>query len=346
MVRMRFLRTALCLVLSTVPGRAALSDYDATITADAAAGPVPTARLTNAVTFTGTNSSLFNFGTVTGDGTFECIVEGTPSTADGYLAVGANSTSNLRFEQWNNTGQMGMTQLGVADYLFTPAVVTPTVIRHITYVWNGAGTMKLYVDGALAGTNSAVTTAFGLPTGAGRLGANPGNGEGMVGTIYRVTCYDSVLTDAAILRHSDSFLGILRPPVIVSMTSTPSTVVAGGQVTIAWNVTGAQSLTLNGSSVTGQTQAVFSQNTTTTYTLAATNANGMATRSVEVPVIQAAGHVVINEFMAENKSTLTDEDGDFSDWLEPFNPTTSPVNVRGMFLTDDAALTFPSVLRS
>jgi hypothetical protein len=202
----------------------------------------------------------FNFGTITGDGTMEFIVEGTPSTADGYLAVGANSTSNLRFEQWFDTGQMGLTQLGVADYLFTPAVPTPTAQRHITYVWNGAGTMKLYVDGALAGTNAGVTTAFGLPTGAGRLGANPGNGEGMVGTIYRVTCYDAVLSDSAILRHSDAFLGILRPPVIVSLTASPPAVAAGAQVTVAWNVTGATTVTLNGAPVAAQAQGVFTQN--------------------------------------------------------------------------------------
>src|SRR4029079_14248153 len=126
-------------------------------------------------------------------------------------------------------------------------------VKHIAYVWNGAGSMKLYVNGVLAGTNSAVAPAFGLPTGAGRLGANPGNGEGMVGTIYRVTCYDSILSDADILRHSDSFLGILRPPVIQSFTSTPAAVAAGAQVTLTWRVTGAQIVTLNGTDVTGQT---------------------------------------------------------------------------------------------
>jgi hypothetical protein len=314
--------------------RASLTDYDAAITADTL---TPAAKLTNAVTFTGTNSFAFNFGTVTGDGTFECIVEGTPSTADGYLAVGSNTVSNLRFEQWNNTGQMGMTQLAVADYLFTPAVATPETVKHIAYVWNGAGTMKLYVNGVLAGTNSGVSTAFGLPTGSGRLGANPSNGEGMVGTIYRVTCYDTVLSDADILRHSDAYYGIQRPPVIVSLSANPATVPAGGGVTVSWSVTGAQSLTLNGADVTGQTQSVFTQNATATYNLAATNANGTTTRSLEVPVIQAAGHVVINEFMAENKSALADEDGGYSDWLELHNPTASPVNLGGFFLTDSAS---------
>jgi hypothetical protein len=324
------------LALMAVTAHAGLTEYDAAITAD---GIAPVSKLTNAVTFTGSNSSAFNFGTITGDATFEFIVQGTPSTADGYLAVGANSTSNLRFEQWNNTGQMGMTQLGVADYLFTPAIPTPETIRHITYVWNGSGTMKLYVDGLPAGTNTGVTTAFGMPTGSGRLGANPSNGEGMVGTIYRMTCYDSVLHDAAILSHADAYHGILRPPVIGSFTATPPAVPAGSTVQLTW-VTDGTSVTLNGTDVTGQSQANFTQTATTTYTLASTNANGTTTRVLSVPVIQAASHVVINEFMAENKSTLADEDGEFSDWLELHNPTAAPVNLDGLFLTDSASQPF------
>ncbi len=320
------------LALLAISARAGLTEYDAAIATDATPA---VSKLTNAVTFTGTNSSLFNFGSITGDATFEFIVEGTPSTADGYLAVGANSTSNLRFEQWNNTGQMGMTQLGVADYLFSPAIPTPETIKHITYVWNGAGTMKLYVDGILAGSNSSVTTAFGMPTGSGRLGANPSNGEGMVGTIYRMTCYDSVLSDAKILSHADAYHGVLRPPVIGFFNASPPAVPAGSAVQLTWATDGT-TVMLNGSDVTGQSQANFILTTTTTYTLAATNANGTTTSVLTVPVIQAAGHVVINEFMAENKATLADEDGEFSDWLELYNPTAALVDLNGLFLTDNS----------
>ncbi len=335
---MKILPTGLsCVLLALGTARASLNDYDGVISAEATAGRMPTAKLINAVTFNGGNSSAFNFGAVSGDGTFEFIVEGSPSTANGYLAVGSNSTSNLRFEQYPDTGLLGMTQLGVADYLFTPGVPTPTTVKHITYAWNGAGTMKLYVDGVLAGTNSSMTSSFGLPAGSGRLGANPSNGEGMVGTIYRLTCYNSLLSEADILRHADAFRGILRPPVIQSFTSTPVSVAAGEQVTLTWSLTGAQSVTLNGADVTGQSQAVFTVSGTTTYTLAASNANGTTTLTREVTVIQPANHVVINEFMAENKSALADEDGDFSDWLELHNPTSAPVDLTGHYLTDNAS---------
>lgn len=46
---------------------------------------------------------------------------------------------------------------------------------------------------------------------------------------------------------------------------------------------------------------------------------------------------VITEFMANNRASLLDEDGTASDWIEVHNPTPSPVNLAGWFLTDKEA---------
>jgi hypothetical protein len=46
--------------------------------------------------------------------------------------------------------------------------------------------------------------------------------------------------------------------------------------------------------------------------------------------------IVINEFMAANKSSLADEDGDFSDWIELYNPGPRPAKLIGYALTDAA----------
>ncbi len=44
--------------------------------------------------------------------------------------------------------------------------------------------------------------------------------------------------------------------------------------------------------------------------------------------------ILINEFMASNSITLADEDGDFSDWIELYNPGESGINLKGWYLTD------------
>lgn len=47
-----------------------------------------------------------------------------------------------------------------------------------------------------------------------------------------------------------------------------------------------------------------------------------------------AGTLVISEFVASNGASLADEDGDFSDWIEIYNPGSRPVNLSGWALTD------------
>src|SRR5882724_1294316 len=50
----------------------------------------------------------------------------------------------------------------------------------------------------------------------------------------------------------------------------------------------------------------------------------------------APAQVVISEFMADNKNTLADVDGDFSDWIEIYNTSFTNVNLSGWSLTDDS----------
>lgn len=52
--------------------------------------------------------------------------------------------------------------------------------------------------------------------------------------------------------------------------------------------------------------------------------------------ISVSGSLVINEFMADNESTVTDQDGDYDDWIELYNNGTEDINLNGYYLSDDA----------
>ncbi len=56
--------------------------------------------------------------------------------------------------------------------------------------------------------------------------------------------------------------------------------------------------------------------------------------TLETRQVLATGPL-ITEFLAVNESTLADGDGNFSDWIEIHNPTSSPVSLDGWHLTDD-----------
>jgi hypothetical protein len=45
--------------------------------------------------------------------------------------------------------------------------------------------------------------------------------------------------------------------------------------------------------------------------------------------------VVINEFMASNVATVKDSSGQFDDWIELFNKTNAPINLTGVYLSDE-----------
>jgi hypothetical protein len=53
-----------------------------------------------------------------------------------------------------------------------------------------------------------------------------------------------------------------------------------------------------------------------------------------VPVA-GSGQIVINEFLASNLAGATDEAGQHEDWIELYNNTATPLDLFGLYLTDD-----------
>jgi hypothetical protein len=189
------------------PAPATLLSYDALIASDNG-GALPYETIsTSSLSFDGNNGADFDFGSISGSATMEFIVAGDAAAGgrDGFLGVGSNATFSLRYEQWDDTGQLGFTHGGVADYTFDPPVTSPATQTHIAYQWHEpTSTMSMYIDGSLAGT--ATASGFEMPTGAGSLGNSAELSEGMLGTIDRVTVYNSALDPAFITAHAAAWL--------------------------------------------------------------------------------------------------------------------------------------------
>lgn len=57
---------------------------------------------------------------------------------------------------------------------------------------------------------------------------------------------------------------------------------------------------------------------------------------IVAPNTSSASGVVINEVMASNATVVADNAGEFDDWIELYNTTTSAVDISGFYLTDNA----------
>ena len=65
----------------------------------------------------------------------------------------------------------------------------------------------------------------------------------------------------------------------------------------------------------------------------------LAFEPLEPRVVLDATTLLITEFLAVNDDVLADENGDFSDWIEIYNPNDETVEPDGWQLTDDPART-------
>ncbi len=57
----------------------------------------------------------------------------------------------------------------------------------------------------------------------------------------------------------------------------------------------------------------------------------------EYYTINIIGELVINEFMALNDSTVTDQNGEYDDWIELYNNSSTDIDLNGFFMSDNSS---------
>ncbi len=107
-------------------------------------------------------------------------------------------------------------------------------------------------------------------------------------TTFTLTATNSAgtVTESAVVNVEEVIAPVVGPPVVVAFQANPGNVDAGDSATLLWNVTGADSVTIDhgiGDVAVAGTKIV-SVDETTTYTLTATNSADSVTQSVTVNV--------------------------------------------------------------
>ena len=270
-------------------------------------------------------------------------VSGGVST-HGYILYNDNG-GNWNF--WTGDGNPGW------DTLRGPAVSTNTW-THLALTFDAAtGTKSLFVDGALAATETAA--AQYSPNGTVEMenfhigsGADSGQSFHFDGLIDDVALWNHVLTPAEIEDVMNN--GVPGgPPSITSFIASPPFIDSGQSVTLSWEANNATSVTIfpGVGAVDNESGTIMVTPTeTTTYTLTANGESPpAATAQVTVGVDVESLPPVINEFMADNETGITDDEGNRSDWIEIHNPNPFAIDLGGWHLTDDPAnlekYTFP-----
>lgn len=144
------------------------------------------------------------------------------------------------------------------------------------------------------------------------------------------------------------------PPVIRNIQISPDTIHAGDIVTVSATVTDADSdltkvtltygdslqssidMTANGDLYSAQI-GPFDDGVRIYYFVTATDSAGHITHSdtLSFEVGYVAPVLFINEFLASNDACCADEYGEYDDWIEIYNPNSEPVDIGGMYISDD-----------
>jgi len=159
-----------------------------------------------------TSPIVDNIGTYSEAGgvSYEFIVNATNDGASSALMgvfgdpAATGDLAALKWEQWQDTLNLGTTVFGVAD--FDSGVKNiPNVDTHVVFVNNGTDTL-LYLNGASAGTIAGSSPTFSGQVGIGQAFAASGNHiDRLTGRIIGVAVYDTALGASEIAAHARAY---------------------------------------------------------------------------------------------------------------------------------------------
>lgn len=152
----------------------------------------------------------------TGGGiTYEFIVNGA-ATGISSAILGVQSfdavtdAAAFKFEQWNNTGEYGVSVFGVTDIDYDVPLTENTDVM-LTFVNDGSDT-ELFVNGVSVGTRAVSPELDGSVGIGAALNAGTPDLDVFDGSVLGVAIYDSALSSGTIAANHSAFIAEVPAP--------------------------------------------------------------------------------------------------------------------------------------
>jgi len=174
-------------------------------------GATPAA--TNFTTVSGTAPLLLDVGPLSGDRSFEFIVNAGLGTISGAFLGNrqANGNQGLKFEQYPDSGVLGLTNFGIVDlYSDDPSPVNTDT--HVVFTSDGASGTGMYLNGVnVYSFSREPLQIFGTQALAAIAESNGSFGDLLDGNILGFASYDSALSASEVRTHSNAFFLVPEP---------------------------------------------------------------------------------------------------------------------------------------
>ena len=176
--------------------------------------------------------------------TYEFVVNATNAGASSGLMgarnTGTGASSGLKFEQWQDSMQYGVTEFGIVDLYYPGNNVESTDVHLVFLADTTAGSTELYVDGVSVGSLPHAPVLQGMQ-GLGQIyDPNTGGFDILTGTLHGVAVYEGLMSVTEILAHRDAYFGggigtLYCSPAVANSTGVPGVISAVGSDVAASN---------------------------------------------------------------------------------------------------------------